>query len=64
MLHILSRPAAAVRHVHLPVHLPVHIPVHVPVHLPVHLPPPRPVHARREPSYFEGARMSRQMDHL
>ncbi len=59
MLHILSRPAApvvaAVRHVHLPVHLPAH--------LPVHLPAPRPVHAR-EPSYFQGPRMSRQMDHL
>ena len=28
------------------------------------LPEPRPHYPRREPSYFEAARMSRQMDHL
>lgn len=28
------------------------------------LPKPRPHHPRREASYFEEARMSRQMDHL
>lgn len=28
------------------------------------LPEPRPLYPRREASYFEGARMSRQMDHL
>jgi hypothetical protein len=28
------------------------------------LPEPRPCYPRREASYFEGARMSRQMDHL
>jgi hypothetical protein len=28
------------------------------------LPEPRPCYPRREASYFEGGRMSRQMDHL
>jgi hypothetical protein len=28
------------------------------------LPQPRPHHLRRDPSYFEAARMSREMDHL
>jgi hypothetical protein len=28
------------------------------------LPEPRPHYARREPTYFEAARMSREMDHL
>jgi hypothetical protein len=30
----------------------------------IRLPEPRPICARREASYFEGARMSRQMEHL
>jgi hypothetical protein len=33
-------------------------------HLHMRLPEPRPLYPRREASYFEGARMSRQMDHL
>ena len=30
----------------------------------VALPEPRPIYPRREASYFEAARMSRQMDHI
>ncbi len=33
-------------------------------HIHIGLPEPRPLYPRREASYFEGARMSRQMDHL
>jgi hypothetical protein len=33
-------------------------------HIHLGLPEPRPLYPRREASYFEGARMSRQMDHL
>jgi len=33
-------------------------------HIHIGLPGPRPLYPRREASYFESARMSRQMDHL
>ena len=33
-------------------------------HIHIRLPEPRPHYSLREASYFEGARMSRQMDHL
>jgi hypothetical protein len=33
-------------------------------HVHIRLPEPLPHYSRREASYFEGARMSRQMDHL
>jgi hypothetical protein len=33
-------------------------------HIHIALPEPRPVYPRRERSYFEAARMSREIDHL
>ncbi|EUA05870.1 hypothetical protein I546_5856 [Mycobacterium kansasii 732] len=33
-------------------------------HIHIRLPEPRPAYPRRETSYFEAARMSREMDHL
>ncbi|KZS81612.1 hypothetical protein [Mycobacterium persicum] len=33
-------------------------------HIHIRLPEPRPIYPRRETSYFEAARMSREMDHL
>lgn len=33
-------------------------------HIHLRLPEPRPIYPRREASYFEGARMSRMMEHL
>jgi hypothetical protein len=33
-------------------------------HIHIGLPEPRPLYPHREASYFESARMSRQMDHL
>jgi hypothetical protein len=33
-------------------------------HIHIALPEPRPHYARRDPDYFEAARISREMDHL
>ena len=33
-------------------------------HIHIALPEPRPHYPRRDPAYFEAARMSREMDHL
>jgi len=47
-----------------PRHWPGPTPIAAIRHIRIALPEPRPHYPRRDPSYFEAARMSRLMDHL